>query len=119
MGKYKCTINSVDSSMMNVASTKPQKIKAATPWVHKLNHEKQDKMPKNSKISSTYHMKAKVDHNGKKSGAELKIKSEHKMQQNGKKRRLGIMDEDEDEYIDIEDIRLNEDDDDVSSKLAD
>merc|ERR1712176_37810 len=29
------------------------------------------------------------------------------------------MDEDEDEYIDIEDIRLNEDDDDVSSKLAD
>merc|ERR1712154_188835 len=119
MGKYKCTINSVDSSMMNVASTKPQKIKAATPWVHKLNHEKQDKMPKNSKISSTYHMKAKVNHNGKKSGAELKIKSEHKQEHGHKKRRLGIMDEDEDEYIDIEDIRLNEDDDDVSSKLAD
>merc|ERR1712048_30171 len=47
--------------------------------------------------------------------------SEHKQEHGHKKRRLGIMDddEDEDEYIDIDDIRLNEDDDDVSSKLAD
>merc|ERR1711933_325516 len=110
--KYKCTTTQ-GIGAGGALMTKEGK-KQTTPWVHKLSHKKNEKTPKH--IKSTYHMKASVNNNGKKAGAELKIKSEHKRTD---RRLIGSYFGDYGEY-DIEDIDLNEaDSESISDKLAD
>eukprot|EP01083_Nonionella_stella_P167080 560633_1 len=101
--KYKCTITT------DTWATAPPDTAQNTPWMHKLPHEiPQPKMP--HKISNEYHMKAKVNSNGKKHSAELHVKSNSKISKKAMAETFG-----DDLYL----RRLMSMQSDVSSKMAD